>query len=138
MAFENGLKVSVCWGRNCYCDRYEFGTDPDLDLETDIVTSANAEVAVSQEGVLMCWGIDTVIGEVTPDQVAVIIHTVQAAEDLPTGASRLEQLGLMPKSVHTGKLEWVRRKMIEIGLAHEPIHETDMQIILDLPHEPNV
>ena len=137
LAFENGLKVSVCWGRNCYCDRYEFGTAPELDLEQEIVTSPNAEIAVSQNRTLMCWGIDTVAGEMTADQVGRVIGIVQAAEDLSEGVLELERLGLGPKSVHTGKLEWVRRKLVEIGLAHEPTKEIDMQVRLDLPHETN-
>ena len=128
MEFENGLKVSVCWGRNCYCDRYEFGTDPALDLNDEIVTSPNAEVAVSQDGVLMCWGVDTVAAEMSPDQVAIIIGIAQSAEEMPENLMRLEQLGLAPKSVHSNRLEMVRRKLVEIGLATDPVNESDLDI----------
>ena len=130
MKFENGLKVSVCWGRKCYCDRYEFGTNPVLDLEEEIVTSPNAEIAVSQNGILMCWGIDTVAGEMTPDQVGLIIGLVQSIEDMPENLVKLVHLGLAPNPVHTGRLEMIRRKLVELGLATDPVSEIGIDIRL--------
>jgi len=137
MAFENGLKVSVCWGRNCYCDRYEFGTNPVLDLEEEIVTSPNAEIAVSQNGVLMCWGIDTVAGEMTPDKVGLVIGLAQSMEDMPESLVKLAHLGLAPKPVHTGRLEMMRRKLVEIGLATDPVMDIEINIRIDDGLPPN-
>lgn len=124
LTFENGLSVSMCWGPGCYCERYSFGTDPALDLGREPIFSPDAEVAISQQGVLMNWGVDTVSGGMRPDQVGLIIGIVQAAESLPSSAQRLVELGLASEIIYSGPLETVRRKLVELGLATDPI-QTD-------------
>ena len=125
LTFENGLSISMCWGPGCYCERYSFGTDPALDLGREPVFSPDAEVAISQAGVLMNWGLDTVSGGMRPDQVGLIIGIVQAAESLPSSAQRLAELGLAPEVIYSGPLETVRRKLVELGLAIDPVRGDD-------------
>jgi hypothetical protein len=121
LTFENGLSLSICWSRNCYCDRYEFGVDQAQDLKEDTVHSPNAEIAISHAGTLMNWGNDTVLEKVGPSDLARIIPFVQAAEPESESLVRLRLLGLATKPHHKiGILESIRVKMVETGYAVEP------------------
>ena len=118
LKFENGFSVSVAWGKNAYCDRYEFGQDPSEDRKERFVTSPNAEVAVIFNGVFMCWGPAETIGSMTPDQVATIISIVQGVK--PDDSKLLDELAEsgVTDVVHSGPLEIARLALIEAGLAH--------------------
>lgn len=70
--FGNGYTVSVQFGPSNYCDNY----DMEWKDVGDYITSSNAEIAIIKDGSLIDLVGDSVAGDVTPDQIASIIHYV--------------------------------------------------------------
>lgn len=81
MTFKNGYTISVQFGAGNYCDNYneKFG----FERLTDTVQSSNAEIAVwGEDGKLLkITKYDTVIGHLTPNEVADWINKVMKAND---------------------------------------------------------
>tara|TARA_B110000902_G_scaffold250618_1_gene309989 strand:- start:293 stop:631 length:339 start_codon:yes stop_codon:yes gene_type:complete len=81
MKFDNGFSISVQWGTHNYCERKSFNTNIDP-VKERIWESMSAEIAVfdSENKILPIGNEDSVIGWLTPDEVAKIIAGVSSAE----------------------------------------------------------
>tara|TARA_R110002074_G_scaffold109613_2_gene236305 strand:+ start:178 stop:495 length:318 start_codon:yes stop_codon:yes gene_type:complete len=79
MTFENGFGISVQWGTENYCEKKSFNTDIDP-MEHDRWESLSAEIAIYKDQKFIDIGDDTVIGWLSPDEVAKIIEGVASAE----------------------------------------------------------
>lgn len=83
MKFENGLTISVQFGTMNYCERRKFDLDYLSEMKTDIVQSADAEIAIWDENDnWFNFGTDQVKGWCSPDEVADWIHKVKSAASL--------------------------------------------------------
>lgn len=82
MTFENGLTISVQFGTGNYCERRSVNAPYNGDLQTPIVKSDNAEIAIMDKNVWFNFGTDTVKGWVSPDEVATWIARTQKATSI--------------------------------------------------------
>ena len=135
MVFNNGLMVAVRWAASSYCERQQFGTDYMADLKETHIKSADAELSIVFDTVMMNWGNDTVLGHVGPDTVAKIMALVQRAEPEAEGLLELRRLGLAPEAHHRESLlESIRVELVKAGMAIEPVGESHEEVYLgELP-----
>ena len=85
LTFENGLTISVQFGSGNYCDRCSFNLVFDSEMQTNIVKSENAEIAIwDQNNNWFNFGNDTVKGWVKPDEIADWIWKVKNANSIKT------------------------------------------------------
>lgn len=82
LTFENGLTISVQFGKGNYCENRNFfvtGTD----REKEYISSKDAEIAIwNKEGNWYDFGSDTVNGWVNSNDVAKWIYAVSIAKDI--------------------------------------------------------
>ena len=76
ITFQNGFGVSVQWGTGNYCEKKNLGADSDEEMKTKRWESRSAEIAIYKDEKFIDIGDDTVIGWLTPDEVAKIIEIV--------------------------------------------------------------
>ena len=76
ITFQNGFGVSVQWGTGNYCEKKNLGADSDEEMKTKRWESRSAEIAVYKDEKFIDIGDDTVIGWLTPDEVAKAIEIV--------------------------------------------------------------
>ena len=81
MKFDNGFSISVLWGSINYCERRNYSDEYKSELKENFIGSADAEIAVidSEGGMLAIGEHDTVIGWLSPDEVAKYIAIVSSA-----------------------------------------------------------
>ena len=76
ITFQNGFGVSVQWGTGNYCEKKNIGADGDEEMKTKRWESRTAEIAVYKDKKFIDIGEDTVIGWLTPNEVAKVIEIV--------------------------------------------------------------
>ena len=78
MTFENGFGISVQWGTMNYCEKKNLGADGGEEMKTPRWESRTAEIAIYKDGKFIDIGDDndTVIGWLSPDEVAKLITIV--------------------------------------------------------------
>ena len=77
MTFDNGFTISVQWGTFNYCEKKNLGADSDEEMKTKRWESRSAEIAIYKDEKFIDIGEhDTVIGWLTPDEVAKAIEIV--------------------------------------------------------------
>ena len=76
ITFQNGFGVSVQWGTGNYCEKKNLGADGDEEMKTKRWESRTAEIAVYKDKKFIDIGDDTVIGWLTPNEVAKVIEIV--------------------------------------------------------------
>ena len=76
ITFQNGFGVSVQWGTGNYCEKKNLGADIDESMKTQRWESKTAEIAVYNDNGFIDIGEDTVIGWLTPNEVAIAIEIV--------------------------------------------------------------
>lgn len=84
MTFQNGLTISVQYGKGNYCSRKDLnGLDFNEDLRTPIVESQTAEIMVWDGNGNSIWldKYDEVLGYVSTDNVANVITLLSKAKD---------------------------------------------------------
>jgi len=81
ITFENGFGISVQWGTMNYCEKKNLGAEYGDEMKTPRWESRTAEIAVYKDKEFIDIGGDdgTVIGWVSPDEVAKIIEIVATA-----------------------------------------------------------
>tara|TARA_R110000765_G_scaffold348382_1_gene438478 strand:- start:83 stop:409 length:327 start_codon:yes stop_codon:yes gene_type:complete len=79
MTFENGFGISVQWGTENYCEKKNTTIHPTDPMEHDRWESLSAEVAIYKDQKFIDIGDDTVIGWLSPDEVAKVIEIVATA-----------------------------------------------------------
>lgn len=83
LTFENGLTISVQWGTGNYCENRSFTTQYNSEMEQQIWSSENAEIAIwDKYNNWYNFESDTVKGWVTPDEVANWISKVSQWKDI--------------------------------------------------------
>ena len=80
MTFENGFGISVQWGTMNYCEKKNLGAEYKDEMKTPRWESRTAEIAIYKDKKFIDIGDDTVIGWLSPDEVAKIIEGVASAE----------------------------------------------------------
>ena len=76
ITFQNGFGVSVQWGTMNYCEKKNLGADSDEEMKTKRWESRSAEIAIYKDEKFIDIGDDTVIGWLTPNEVAKAIEIV--------------------------------------------------------------
>ena len=76
ITFQNGFGVSVQWGTGNYCEKKNLGADGGEEMKTPRWESRTAEIAVYKDEKFIDIGDDTVIGWLTPNEVAKAIEIV--------------------------------------------------------------
>ena len=81
MNFENGFGISVQWGTENYCEKRNTTIHPTDPMEHDRWESLSAEIAILKDKKFIEIGDDndTVIGWLSPDEVAKAIEIVATA-----------------------------------------------------------
>jgi len=79
ITFQNGFGVSVQWGTMNYCEKKNLGADGDEEMKTKRWESKTAEIAIYKDKKFIDIGDDTVIGWLSPDEVAKVIEIVATA-----------------------------------------------------------
>lgn len=94
--FENGFSISVQWGTMNYCERKNLMSEHESEMKESIVESVNAEIAIFDgEGEMLEIGKhDTVIGWVSPDEVAKVITIVSSATTKNEIETKIKTLNL--------------------------------------------
>ena len=78
ITFSNGNLVSVQFGVGNYCENEDCGT---FDLEKNTPTCRDAEIAAwTKDGTWYKFPHDTIMGRVTPDEVASFIQFVATSD----------------------------------------------------------
>ena len=80
MTFDNGFSISVQWGSMNYCERRNYSDDYKGEMKENYIKSTDAEIAVfdSERGMLAIGDDDSVIGWLSPNEVAKVIAIVAA------------------------------------------------------------
>ena len=79
ITFQNGFGISVQWGTMNYCEKKNLGADGGEEMKTPRWESRTAEIAIYKDKKFIDIGDDTVIGWLTPDEVAKVIEIVATA-----------------------------------------------------------
>lgn len=94
MTFENGITISVQFGSMNYCERRDSKFPIQGELKMATVSSGTAEIAIwDSSSNDFNFGNDTVVGWVTPDEVADWIYISSTAKDL----KQLEYMAIAKK-----------------------------------------
>ena len=76
MTFDNLFTISVQYGTGNYCEKKNLGADGGEEMKTPRWESRTAEIAVYKDEKFIDIGDDTVIGWLTPNEVAKVIEIV--------------------------------------------------------------
>ena len=79
ITFENGFGISVQWGTMNYCEKKNLGVEYGDEMKTPRWESRTAEIAIYKDKKFIDIGDDTVIGWLSPDEVAKVIEIVATA-----------------------------------------------------------
>ena len=107
ITFQNGLTISVQYGKGNYCSRKDLnGIDFNEDLRTPIIESQTAEIMVWDESGEAVWldQHDEVLGYLSTDDVANMITLVSQAKQSGMVTPRMD----LEAKLHKGK-EWFGR-----------------------------
>jgi hypothetical protein len=92
ITFQNGWTISVQFGVGNYCARKDYSAPFGAERRERLVHSPNAEIAIwNKDNHWISFGNDTVLGNVTPDEVALwIAEITQWGEGVPKGLTGVD------------------------------------------------